>query len=790
MSHGYVWAIYDSYDIFKARADGSGLQRLTSTPGYDAEGTICAKDGSIVFTSVRDGDIDLYRMDRDGSNVRRLTSEPGYDGGAFFNADCSKIVWRASRPKPGPELDEFKALLARGLVKPTKLELYVANADGSDPRQVTYLDAASFAPFWFPKRDRIIFASNYGDPKGREFELYAIDADGTHFERVTHSPGFDGFPMFSPDGKWLLFSSNRGNAPDSHDTNVFLAAWDDHAPERVELGAAERIQSDVAWLADPAREGRGVGTAGLAAAGAFLEQRLQALGLEPLGDAGTYRVAFEVTTAVERGAATALRIAGNAVPADQYTPMAWSSAGKVSGVAVLAGYGLQDEQLALDDYKGLDVRGKVAVVRRFVPDNAKLTELEAQRRAGDLRKKAFVARSQGAKALLIVDWPVPAANAELPAEAALPELRSESSGDAGIPVLALTRAALEPVWKKLLARQRVEVALEVALDFERSPAFNVVGRIAATHATSQSAVIVGAHYDHLGYGGPESLAPDKHEPHPGADDNGSGSATVLEIARMLEAQRDRLSHDVIIALFSGEESGVLGSSALVAAKPPWLAGARAMLNLDMVGRLRRNRLQVLGGESAREWPQVVSQACAAVHVDCQIGGDGYGPSDHMPFYAAGLPVLHFFTGAHSDYHKPSDVAALLNDGGMAQVARIVAEVAAATPALSFQKSSAPQGGGDARSFNASLGTVPDYGGPPQGIKGVLLSDVRPGGGAALAGMRRGDILVKLGKFDVTSVEDLMFVLMQAKPGETVTAVVLREGKPVSLEATFQAGRRH
>jgi Tol biopolymer transport system component len=862
MSQGYVWAIYDSYDIFKAKADGSGVQRLTETPGYDAEGTVCAKDGSIVFTSVRDGDIDLYRMNRDGSNVQRLTTEPGYDGGAFFNADCSKIVWRASRPKPGPELDEFKSLLSRGLVRPTKLELYVANADGSDPRQVTYLNAATFAPFWFPNRERIIFASNYGDSRGREFELYAINADGTQFERITYSPGFDGFPMFSPDGKWLLFSSNRGNAPDSHDTNVFLTAWNDHAVEKVVAGAAERISADVAWLADPAREGRGVGTKGLEASGTWLEQRVSALGLEPLGDAGTYRAAFQVTTAVKRGAATKLRVAGKEVAPEQYTPLGWSAQGKAAGVAVLAGHGLQDAELGLDDFKGLDVRGKIVVARRFVPDSEKLTSAEAQRRAGDLRKKAFVARSLGAKALVVVDWPalpkkvapsvaagagspkapvagptppsaaaaaaqtpsgtaqLPSAGAPLPAaavpaaaggsphaagadphagmsgaadalpaEAPLPELRTEGSGDAGIPVLVATRAAFEPVWKKLAARQQVALDVEVALEFERTPAFNVVGRIPAKHKTSESSVIIGAHYDHLGYGGHDSLAPDKHVPHVGADDNGSGTATLLEIARILSEQRDQLSHDIVIAFFSGEEEGVLGSSALVSSKPAWLSSSKAMLNLDMVGRLRGNTLQVLGSDSAREWPELVSRVCEMERVNCKVGGDGYGPSDHMPFYTAGLPVLHFFTGAHSDYHKPSDTAVLLNDGGMAQVAKIVSEVARTAQTLTFQKSVTPQGRGDARSFNASLGTVPDYGGPPAGMKGVLLSDVRPGGGAALAGMKRGDVLVKLGKYEIGSVEDLMFVLMQAKPGETVTGVVMRDGKPVSVETTFQEGRR-
>jgi Tol biopolymer transport system component len=229
-SHGYTWALYEGFDIFRANADGTNLRRLTDTPGYDAEGTICQKDGSIVFTSVRDNDIELYRMDGDGKNVHRLTNLPGYDGGAFFNADCTKIVWRASRPD-GDKLKDFQDLLKQGLVRPNKMELYVANADGSDAKQITNLGVASFGPYFYPSGNRIIFSSNYGDPTQREFDLYAINADGSGLERITHAPGFDGFPMFSPDGKFLAFASNRASKPGTWDTNLFLASWVD-GPEQ------------------------------------------------------------------------------------------------------------------------------------------------------------------------------------------------------------------------------------------------------------------------------------------------------------------------------------------------------------------------------------------------------------------------------------------------------------------------------------------------------------------------------------------------------------------------------
>jgi Tol biopolymer transport system component len=220
---GYVWPIYDTYDIYVANADGSNIRPLTTTPGYDAEATI-RKDGRIVFTSVRDGDMEIYSMNADGSGVRRLTRRDGPDGGPFYSADGKQIVFRGRPLQAGPEFDDYRALLKKGLWRPTSLEIFVMNEDGSNMRQVTNLKAASFAPYFTPDGKQIIFSTNVGDPKGRNFDLYLINVDGTGLERVTYNDTFDGFPMFSPDGKQLVFASNRNDAKPG-ETNVFMADW-------------------------------------------------------------------------------------------------------------------------------------------------------------------------------------------------------------------------------------------------------------------------------------------------------------------------------------------------------------------------------------------------------------------------------------------------------------------------------------------------------------------------------------------------------------------------------------
>jgi TolB protein len=222
-SKGYVWAVYDTFDIFTANADGSGVKQLTNSPGYDAETTINRK-GKLVFTSKRDGDLDIYTMDRDGKNLKRLTNELGYDGGPFWSYDGKQIVYRAYHPQTAKEKADYIALLKNNLIRPTVLDIWVMNADGSNKRQITHLNKASFAPYFFPDGKRVIFSSNVADPKGRDFDLYMINVDGSGMQRITYNNTFDGFPMFSPDGKKLVFASNR-NAARQGDTNIFIADW-------------------------------------------------------------------------------------------------------------------------------------------------------------------------------------------------------------------------------------------------------------------------------------------------------------------------------------------------------------------------------------------------------------------------------------------------------------------------------------------------------------------------------------------------------------------------------------
>jgi len=806
MSKGYFWGLFE-YDIYKANPDGSNLRKLAAAPGYDAEATVCPTDGSIIFTSMRSGDLELWRMDADGGNLRQLTNLPGYDGGAFFSADCSKIVWRASRPQ-GKDLDDYRALLAQNLVKPTKMDIWVANADGTEARQVTYLPGASFAPYFFPDGKRILFSSNYKNPRGPEFDIYAIDIDGTHLEQITAAPGFDGFPVFSPDGTKLAFSSNRrdvnktdkgdvyrvtGTPAGEHDTNVFLADWVDvPAPATApETQSADRYRVNINDLASDEREGRGIGTKGLADAAEIVQKQLASFGVEA-GLGGTWRQTFDVTTEVKRGGTTALAFDGKPIGGAEFAPMPFSASKTVSAPIVYAGWGIIDGDSKLDDYRGKSVKGKIVVVNRFTPPDAPTGPLGpvGMARLGDLRFKAFTARGKGAVGMIVVDNGDPKQD-----EAPLPSLATDGmadlvsgGADAGIPIIVVKRdigAALE--------KGNHTAKITVALEPVRTPTDNVVGVIKAGAAQKLPGVIVvGAHLDHLGMGGgSNALDPKVHAVHNGADDNASGIAALLEVAAALGQKKAELARDVYIVAFSGEEEGDLGSADFVR-NLPTKDPVIAMLNMDMVGRMRNNQLHVNGGDSAKEWQSIVNPACEAARVACTVGGSGYGPSDHMAFYVAGIPVLFFFTGNHLDYHTATDDADKINAVGGARVAMIVADIATQlakrTDALTYVKAPPETMTGDVRRVGASLGTVPSYSEDPNQPPGVTLADVIPDGAAAKAGLKGGDRIIQVGTVEIRGINDLMFVLQTAKPGTEVKVTFVRDGKHQTVSATYGVPR--
>jgi hypothetical protein len=650
---------------------------------------------------------------------------------------------------------------------------------------VTSLGGAAFAPYFFPGGKRIIFSSNHADPKGREFDLWAVNVNGTQLERITTAPGFDGFPMFSFDGTRLVFASNR-NQKRPGDTDVYVARWIE-GERPAAASAADRMAADVAWLADDRREGRGVGTRGLDDAARWLERQLRDIGAEPGGAGGLYRQSFDVPLAVTVGAATRLEIDGRSVARAEFVPASFSSPGEVSGDTVLAGHGIVAPELGRDDYARVTVAGKVVVVRRFTPDEPAFAEPSVQRRYSDLRYKAFLARERGARAVLVVDLPGAGAPAE---EAALPALGVAPLGEVGIPVLVLRRAP-----SQLLGSGKHAVALTVALDRRTERAHNVIARIPAGAAERlPGAVVVGAHYDHLGRGALGSLESAAGAVHNGADDNASGTAALLEVARQLEARRASLRRDVYIIAFTAEEAGILGSSHFVSAPPAPLVMKEvvAMLNMDMIGRLRGNRLAVLGGDSAAEWPALVEPLCQAARLLCTLGGEGWGPSDQTPFHAAGVPVLHFFTGSHADYHRASDDSGLINAAGAAQIAQLVAataEAVAARPARLTHRRGTPQlAMGDLRASGASLGTIPDYAASASGGPGVVLAGVRPGGPAERGGLLRGDRITAIDRTQIRTVEDLMYVLQQARPGQSAMVVVQRGGTTLELRVTFGPAR--
>jgi aminopeptidase YwaD len=574
------------------------------------------------------------------------------------------------------------------------------------------------------------------------------------------------------------------------------------------LPPAEWMLEQVKTLADPAMEGRASGTAGADRAADHIAATFKAAGLRPAGESGTFLQSFSVPTGLRLGAPNTLGVVAPASktfdPATDFTPLSVSADGAVTADLVFVGYGITAPDVGYDDYAGVDVRDKVVLMMTREPrgqDSASPFRRGEAQHYGGREHKLINARQHGAAAVLIVAHPR-TEHARLPVLGSpghsLGVIAAAISGATAESLLAPQHIKLaevaDAIDQALVPRSLpvagVKVRAEVHLVRERGTARNVIGVLPGTDpALSDQAIVIGAHYDHLGRGGETSLAPDQvGQIHPGADDNASGTAVVMALARAF-AGAGGAPRMLVFAVFSGEELGLLGSEEYVRRPAVPIGKTVLMVNLDMVGRLREGRLYVGGIDSGAGLRPIVMDATRNLSLALELPANPFGPSDHTSFYVAGCPVLFFFTGAHADYHRPSDTWDRINAPGLATVgtvvARVIAAVAAEPRAPAYVKLDAPASRGG-RGYGAFFGIVPSFGeGDPAGVK---ITGVRPDSPAERAGVRAGDVIVKFGGVEVKTLEDLTFVLRGRRPGDEVPVVLLRDGREQTVRAVLSERR--
>ncbi len=843
----YSWDYDVHMDIFGAQRDGSALSRLTDAKGYDAEGSYSPDGSKIVFCSLRDAyteelssedqkrlEVDpsyfgeIYIMNADGSNQTRLTNSPGYDGGPFFTPDGDRIVWR--------RFDES------GMIA----DVYTMKLDGLDVRKITEFGSMSWAPYFHPSGKYILFASNKHGFSN--FEIFMVDALGEHEPvRVTFSDGFDGLPVFSPDGMKLTWTSGRTGDKKSQ---IFIAGWNHPealaalkgSPARVNgmtkasssaptqsgataNGLSSQIASSdfektVGYLASDKLEGRMSGSNGTKLAADYIVERFKDAGLQPLAGSESYRQEFEFTAGMKlRKGQNHLELTSDndaqsfQVDTD-FRPLAFSSEGEVEGDVVFAGYGLSvpgDGAQAADSYSGLDVKDKVVLVLRYVPEDVEMDRRQELNRYAGLRYKAMIAREHGAKALLAVTGP----NSPKPGKL-VPLSYDNSSANSGIVVASVSGAVADALFAKSgktlaevqteldrenphyeghFALPEVGVKMQTGVERIKKKDYNVVGVLPATNGGTGESIVIGAHYDHIGFGEIGSLARKGEEGkiHNGADDNASGTSTVLELAaslaEMQKTKPDAFRRDLVFALWSGEELGIIGSSEFVKQAALPVEQIAAYLNFDMVGRLKENRLMLQGMGSSSAWRKLVEKKNVVAGFNLVIQDDPYQPTDVTAFYPKGVPVMSFFTGSHEDYNRPTDDPETLNYAGLERIGKfaklLLTDLLKAEERPDYVKVERVKSrGGSRESMRAYLGTIPDYVG--EGSSGVKLSGVSTGGPADKAGLLGGDVIVEFAGKEITNIYDYTYAIDAIKIGVAVEMVVLRGDEKVKLTIVPEA----
>ena len=583
--------------------------------------------------------------------------------------------------------------------------------------------------------------------------------------------------------------------------------------------AVGRYMEHVRFLAAPEMRGRGVGMPELDQAAEYIAEAFRQAGLEPAGEGGAFLQPFEVTTGASMGESNSLRVERPRGPAElevgeEYIPINFSSSGRVEGEVAFVGYGATAEEFQYDDYFHFDVRDKIVLLMRYEPDFFRAGDDEggARGQRGRARRytrhshlisKAIQARNRGAKAVLLVDTRSRGRRANRmirfgsvsgPSDAGIPMVQVRSDiverwlRGSGRSLRVLERdieASKQPQSFALASSLRVELSVDV--EHERAMVSNVAGFLPG--ATDEY-IVAGAHYDHLGLGGEGSLSPSGAERvHPGADDNASGVAAILELARLRADRETPARLGMLFVAFAAEEIGLLGSSHWVDHPTRPLDKAVAMLNFDMVGRIDDRKLYVGGIGTAEPFATLVEEASANHDLRIDSSRAGSSSSDHTSFLAKKIPSLFFFSGLHTDYHKPTDTADKINGEAAVSLVELADEIVGgidAEPArLAFVETAPERGGGGdgggGGGYGPWFGSIPDFGEVPEGVK---FADVRAGSPAAEAGLQGGDILTHWNDAAITNLYDFTYALRDSEVGEVVSVRVLRDGKEVTAEVTL------
>ena len=579
------------------------------------------------------------------------------------------------------------------------------------------------------------------------------------------------------------------------------------APPAIPSADPHRYLDDIKALSAPAMEGRGAGSKGLTRAEHLIEKRYKSLGLEPAGT-NLYLQPFTVITGAQLKGKNSFAVLTGAEKRElkakqDFVPFSFSASGSAHGPLVFAGYGISADEFHYDDYAGIDVKDKIVVVLRYEPPSfGEKGGNQGMTQHSQLVTKAINARNHGARALVLVNGKLGDGEEDL-----LTRFGSVSGPEnAGIIFLQVKNDVAEG-WLKAAGKSLAELQAQInasskpasfALAENQTAALTV--SIATTRATVNNVlaylpgrtdeyVIIGAHYDHLGRGNFDSLAPSQiGQIHPGADDNASGTAGVLELARLLAPQKGQLRRGILFASFAGEELGLLGSAAWVRDPTRPLDKAAAMLNMDMIGRIKDQKVYIGGVGTGSTLKAVVEQASEKSGFKIEYSPGGYSSSDHTSFVAKKIPVMFFFSGLHSDYHKPSDTWEKIDPVAATKLLEVVGATleqlaeAEERPAFIVVAEERPAGGPGGSGYGPYFGSIPDFGEVENGVK---FSDVRPGSPAAKAGLKAGDILVQFGDKPIKNLYDFTDALRRSKVGDVVEVKVLRDGQPIGASVKLE-----